>query len=305
MTTHERVVEDLYRNRPRSRFARISLGLLLLLAVGAWFIGDFPVQQLFSNASGEHLADFAQRVVPKPVRGKAWDGDAVLTWAGDLMRAKGWTAAGKTFAISMAAILLAAIAALVLCLPAARTFSTPEPFLPGAGRPRRALRLLWGAVRVGTRAFLVFLRSIPEYVWAFLLFGILGANAWPAVLALAIHNAGILGKLDAEVVENLSPAPLRALRGLGARRSQLAVVGVYPAALPRFLLYFFYRWETCVREATVLGMLGIVSLGYYIMFDARPRWHVDEMVLLILLGSGIVLVGDLVSAVARAAIRRS
>ena len=304
MTTHERLVEDLYRKRPRSRFVRVSGALLLLLAIGAWFVGDFPLGDLLSSASAEHLADFAERVVPKPVRGKAWDGDAVLAWAGDLMRTKGWSAAGKTFAISMAAILFAAIAALALCLPAARTFSTPEPFLPGGGAPSRAARLAWGAVRIGVRAFLVFLRSIPEYVWAFLLFGILGANAWPAVLALAIHNAGILGKLDAEVVENLSPAPLRALRGLGARRSQLAFVSVYPAALPRFLLYFFYRWETCVREATVLGMLGILSLGYWIT-DARHRLHYDELVFWILVGSAIVLVGDLLSMILRGAVRRA
>ncbi len=74
--------------------------------------------------------------------------------------------------------------------------------------------------------------------------------------------------------------------------------------LPRFLLFFFYRWETCVREATVLGMLGIVSLGYWIV-DTRARNHYDEMFFFVLLGAGIVLVGDLVSAVAREVVRRA
>ena len=151
---------------------------------------------------------------------------------------------------------------------------------------------------------LIFLRSIPEYVWAFLLLAMLGPNAWPAVLALALHNAGILGKLGAEVVENLEPAPLAALRGLGATRSQIVLLGILPMVLPRFLLFFFYRWETCVREATVLGMLGIVSLGYWIV-DARARNHYDEMVFLVLIGAGIVLVGDLVSALARELVRRA
>ena len=44
---------------------------------------------------------------------------------------------------------------------------------------------------------------MPEYIWAFLLLFLLGPTAWPAVLALAIHNAGILGKLASEVVEDL------------------------------------------------------------------------------------------------------
>ena len=54
----------------------------------------------------------------------------------------------------------------------------------------------------------------------------------------------------------------------------------------------------------MLGMLGIVSLGYWII-DARPRFHYDEMVFLILLGSGIVLLGDLVSMLLRGAVRRA
>ena len=71
----------------------------------------------------------------------------------------------------------------------------------------------------------------------------------------------------------------------------------------RFLLFFFYRWETCVREATVLGMLGISSLGFWIQ-DARARNHYDDMFFLILLGGLLVLIGDLVSAAAREWVRR-
>ena len=69
------------------------------------------------------------------------------------------------------------------------------------------------------------------------------------------------------------------------------------------MLYGFYRWETCVREATVLGMLGIVSLGYWIQ-DARARTHYDDMLLYVLLGSALVVAGDIVSALARSSVRR-
>ena len=75
-------------------------------------------------------------------------------------------------------------------------------------------------------------------------------------------------------------------------------------ALSRFLLFLFYRWETCVREATVLGMLGIVSLGYWIQ-DARARNHYDTMVLLVATSVAIVLIGDVVSAVARRVVREA
>ena len=92
------------------------------------------------------------------------------------------------------------------------------------------------------------------------------------------------------------------MRALGATRLQLAAVAIFPATLGRFLLYFFYRWETCVREATVLGLLGFISLGWFIE-DARARTHYDEMFLFILLGSAIILIGDLLSALARHRIR--
>jgi phosphonate transport system permease protein len=155
-----------------------------------------------------------------------------------------------------------------------------------------------------TRALLIFLRAIPEYVWAFLFLAMLGASAWPAILALGLHNSGILGKLGAETVENLDPRPLRALRGIGATRAQIALSAIFPLSLSRYLLYVFYRFETCVREATVLGMLGVVSLGYWIQ-DARSRQFYDQMVLFVALGALIVLAADLFSALVRSRLRKA
>ena len=91
---------------------------------------------------------------------------------------------------------------------------------------------------------------------------------------------------------------------LGAERRQIYILAAVPMALPRFLLYFFYRFETCVREATVLGMLGVISLGYYID-EARTNRFYGEMLLLVAFGVGIVLLGDLISHLARALARRA
>ena len=83
-----------------------------------------------------------------------------------------------------------------------------------------------------------------------------------------------------------------------------AVIAAMPVALPRFLLYFFYRFETCVREATVLGMLGIASLGHEIV-EARAKHFYDELLLLVAFGVVMVLLGDLASHLARGWIRRA
>jgi phosphonate transport system permease protein len=276
-----------------------------VLAVGSWFLGDFDFAYLTSDQVSENTARFAGKVVPKELRGEAFSWPAFTAWIDRVMHEKGWRAVGITLAISITAIVLAGLVGLLLAPFAARTVATPEPYLPAGRRPTRLARLGWRAVVAGTRLVLIFLRALPEYVWAFLLLTMFGPTAWPGVLALAIHNAGILGKLSAEVIENASPGPLASLRGLGASRAQILATGALPASFGRFLLYFFYRWETCVREATVLGMVGIVSLGYFIKTDAEVRQHYGEMILLILLGSALVILGDLLSAYARRVVRRA
>ncbi|MCP3960434.1 MAG: ABC transporter permease subunit [bacterium] len=297
-------IRRLYRARPRSRFARWSGAALVLLVALAWSSSELRFGDYFSERRMANLERFLGELRPYPLQGKDFDLSVAASWAGEVLRGKGWAAAGVTLAMSVAAIVLAALGALALTLYAARTLASPEPYLPAPRPPSRARLWTWRAVVALSRALLIFVRSIPEYVWAFIFLAVLGPTAWPVVLALAVHNSGILGKLTAEVVENLDPEPLAALRGLGASRMQIAAAGLFPLILPRFLLYFFYRWETCVREATVLGMLGIVSLGYWIV-DARARNHYDEMFFFVLIGAGIVLVGDLVSAVAREVIRRA
>lgn len=297
-------IRRLYRERSRRPFLRWSAVALLGLAVYAWTSTELRSAELLSERRMQNLERFLEELRPHPLQGRDLDLGVAAAWAGELLVSKkGLAAARTTLALSVAAIVLAAFAAGLLTLPAARTVATPEPWLEGPRRPGRARRLAWRMVAGGARAGLIFLRSIPEYVWAFLFLAILGPSAWPVILALAVHNAGILSKLTAEVVENLPPRPLANLRALGAGRAQIAAAGIFPLALPRFLLFFFYRWETCVREATVLGMLGVVSLGYWIV-DSRARQAYDEMFFLVLLGSAIVLAGDLVSALAREIVRR-
>lgn len=298
-------IDRLRRSRPRSLLVRWSVAALAALILYSWLCGEVEVSDLLQARRVGDLAGFiGQELVPLPLRDREFEWRILRDWAGGILESRGGTALGATLAISVLAAVLAGLAGLAFCLPAARTWMNAEPFLPsgrGAEWPRR---LVTGAVVRGTRGLLLFLRAIPEFVWAYLFLAMLGPSAWPAVLALAVHNAGIIGKLDAEVVENLDPSALRALRGLGARRTQIAAAAVFPLALPRFLLYFFYRFETCVREATILGMTGIVSLGYWIRETRASRYY-DEMFFFVLLGAVLVLAADVGSAVARRIVRKA
>jgi len=156
----------------------------------------------------------------------------------------------------------------------------------------------WRCLHGLGRLLLVLARAMPEYIWAFLFVAILGANAWPLVLALGLNNCGRLG---AEVMENMERSLPQ--RMTAQSRLQLYLTSLLPADLPKLLVYFFYRWETCVRDATVLGMLVISSLGYAIC-DARSRHLHDEMLIFILLGSMLVILGDALSGWVRRRIRQ-
>jgi phosphonate transport system permease protein len=300
----ETEVRRLHRERPKSWFLRVSaalFGLLVLVSLVDVLAGS---DVLLEGRQVDNLSRFLSELRPRDRDGRFLQGTEVLAWAGEILDRRGFAAAGATLAISIVAIVLAALASVPLSLLAARSFAHPEAFGPGPRPPSLPARLAWWTVTSTTRTIFVFLRALPEYVIAFLLLTMLGPTAWTAVLALMIHNVGILGRLYAETVENLPARVPSTLRGIGAGRLQIAVLGIAPAVIPRLLVYFFYRWETCVREATVLGMLGIFSLGYFIV-DARAHNHYDEMLFLVLIGAAIVIVGDVVSAIARGVIRRA
>lgn len=304
MIERELEIRRLRRSRARSRFVRWSFVLFAALVAYAWLGGGLAPGDLFTARQARNLDRFLTEITPYPLQGRPFDLGVLLDWAGDLLQRRDLEAGLLTLAISVVAIVLAGVAAAGSSLFAARTFATPEPYLPGGVPPGRTARYAWGALVALVRFAFIFMRAIPEYVWAFVLVVLFDTTAWAAVLALAVHNTGILGKLTAETIENLPSGVPAGLRGLGARRTQIAAVGLFPAVLGRFLLYFFYRWETCVRAATILGLLNILSLGYWIRQQYGANRY-DEVFFLVLIGAALVLVGDLVSAIARALVRRA
>jgi len=302
MSDHGDAIRELYRARPRRPFLRAAIALFALLVAASWLGGDIRIGDLFGERRVRNVTRFLTvDIVPPSMRETGLDAPALADWAGNLLRDPGLSAMGATLAISVLAIVIAGFLGAILALPAARNFMTKDPFVGGSTRPRNLLA--WVLLR-GTRLLLLFIRSVPEFIWAYLFLAMFGPTAWPAVLALVLHNAGTLGKLDSEVIENLDARAPGALRALGAGRMRIAFFGLFPLVLPRFLLFFFYRFEACVREATVLGMIGIVSLGYHIS-NARDLRAYDEMIFLILLGAVIVFVADLVSAITRRVVRRA
>lgn len=156
------------------------------------------------------------------------------------LRSVGWGAL-ETIAMSAMGTLLAAILGLLLALPAAGRYGWA---------PQSLSRLLLNA-----------LRAIPELVWAALMVLAAGLGPNAGTLALALHTAGVLGRLFAEALENTPAEPAEALRAAGGGRVLAFCYGTLPNVWPQMLAYCLYRWENNIRMASVLGFVGAGGLG--------------------------------------------
>ncbi|MHC4392861.1 MAG: PhnE/PtxC family ABC transporter permease, partial [Planctomycetota bacterium] len=204
-------VKALHRTRPRSRLLRATLYVLAAVVAYSWLLGGLSGFDLFTARRARNLQRFFHEATPFPLQDRSFDAGVLFGWIRDLLAESGWHAALVTVAIASAATVLAGVLGWIAAGPAARVLATPDPYLESR-KSTPLQRGLWRSLVVATRGFLIVLRAIPEYVWAFLLLAILGPGAWPAVLALGLHNAGILGRLQAEVIENSDHAPFAAAR---------------------------------------------------------------------------------------------
>ena len=106
------------------------------------------------------------------------------------------------------------------------------------------------------------MRAVPEIVIALVLIFILGGGPVPAMIAIAFHTAGALGKLFSEVNENADLKPVDGLASVGATWSQKMLLGVVPQVAPNWLSYALLRFEVNIRASAILGFVGAGGLGY-------------------------------------------
>ncbi|HVI21717.1 MAG TPA: ABC transporter permease subunit, partial [Bacillus sp. (in: firmicutes)] len=109
---------------------------------------------------------------------------------------------------------------------------------------------------------------------------------------------GILGKLCAEVIENMDERPVRNLASSGASKSQMLLYGVLPSAMPQFLTYILYRWEVIMRTTIVVGFVGAGGLGLQFKMSLS-FFHYTDITLLLICYCLLVFIADFISEVAR------
>jgi len=143
-------------------------------------------------------------------------------------------------------------------------------------------------------------RAIPEIVIALVLIFVLGGGPVPAMIAIAIHTAGALGKLFSEVNENASLKPVEGLHSVGANWSQRMYLGVIPQVGPNYVSYALLRFEINIRASAILGFVGAGGLGYELrnaMSWGQGRY--DEAAAIFLLLFITIVIVDQISGLLR------
>ena len=277
--------------RPRITPVRLSVVAFVLLAAASWAYiladDDSGFGELVSadgwRAAAGFVGDLAGRGTegtPAFLRSDKWAEAAALAY--------------RTLAMSVLAIVFAGVGVMLTFLPAARRLGSDDA--SAARHPAR--RGLFYVVR----GVFIVTRGIPELLMAMIVVFFFSPGIIPGAIALGLHNYGIVGKLAAEVVENLDPRPARALQAAGASSSQALFYGIVPQALPQLLTYLLYRWEVVIRTTIVVGFVGAGGLGREFRLDMSLFRYTDVALLLVWYILLVVAV-DLVSMYLRRLVR--
>ncbi len=141
-------------------------------------------------------------------------------------------------------------------------------------------------------------RSINEMVFALLFVVAVGLGPFAGVLALWIHTTGVLAKLFSEAVETIDPQPVEGIRATGAHPLAEIVFGVIPQVLPLWISYALYRFESNVRSASVVGMVGAGGIGMVLWDVIRGFQYAQTAAVLIMLVVSVSVI-DVLSAQVR------
>ncbi len=223
----------------------VSLALLVILGLTGWsaYGVGFDLVELLSG--GGAVERFVSEMFPPDLSAAT-------------LRATG-VGILETFQMSFLGALIGAIVAFPLA-----ALGTREAPTVGMSSVERLLAAIPYHV---ARFVLNVFRSVPDILWALVFVVALGLGPFPGMLALAVHSAGVLGKLYSETLETVPSRPVEALRATGATELQAFLFGRLPQAMSGFASLTLYQWECNIRSATILGFVGAGGIGQQILIS--------------------------------------
>lgn len=213
-------------------------------------------------------------IVPAPLRNGGGPG-ALADWLGRLLTTEALPGVLATLVVGQIALALTGLVAFL-------GFGVIVPRVTG-----RIGRL------VGHLG-LVVLRSFPEYMLAYLFLQVFGPSMLPAILALSLHNGAIIGHLLGREAEPV----VATLRRDAPRGVMLWSHELVPRLFGRFVALCLYRWEIILRESAVMGILGVMTLGFYID-SAVAELRLDRALVLLVVAGAVTAGADALSTAIR------
>lgn len=245
------------RDTKRSFVNMLIWGVILALLVSSWEGADMRPMALFENS--QNMVDFASGFFPPNF----------LEWR--LYLSEMWI----TIQIAIWGTALSIICSIPLGILCSENIVPSWVYQP--------VRRLMDAAR-----------AINEMVFAMLFVVAVGLGPFAGVLALWIHTTGVLAKLFSEAVEAIDPQPVEGIRATGATGVQEVIFGVIPQVLPLWISYSLYRFESNVRSATVLGIVGAGGIGMVLWEYIRGFYYAETAAVMIIIIASVSLL-DLLS----------
>jgi phosphonate transport system permease protein len=269
---------------PRARLPRgATAGLIAAAVLASAWVAEVRPSALLDPAAHDAVRGFVRGLFPPDLSAAFLRVVAV--------------AAVRTVAIAVIGTVLSVVVAVPLGLLATATLCRRGPLVDDDPRTLGGLAL--AGLSAGARGVLGFLRAVPDLVWALFFVVGVGLGPVPGVLAIAVSYGGVLGRVLADLFEDVDPRPLEALRATGATPAQIFVFGIWPQARPSAVAYTLYSFECGVRAAAVLGLVGAGGIGYELALSMR-LFEYGQVVTL----TGALLVLMWLTDAASAALRR-
>ena len=181
----------------------------------------------------------------------------------------------ETLAIAFLGTLMAAIASIPLGFMGARNIIPTWLF-------HFLIRRLFDGVR-----------AIDSIIWALIFVGIVGLGPQAGVLALAFSDTGTLAKLFAEAVENIDEDQVDGVTATGATKVEAIRFAILPQIAPVFLSHTLYFFESNVRSASILGIVGAGEIGRLLSERIQGNYWSEVAFIIIVILVAVALVDTL------------
>lgn len=246
---------------------------LLLLAVVIFCAWDLDYSA-FENFSGANFISTVKQLF-HPDWGYFYDGSGEDVFSLILL----------TIAIAFAGTAIGTVLAIPFTLLASRTLWSKHSVIPRIGK-----------------TILDILRAFPELIYAIIFVKVVGPGPFAGMLAIGVHQIGMLGKLFAEEMEKMNEEPVEACRSVGANGVQTMFYARIPQVLPIYSSLILNHFEIGVRSASTLGLVGAGGIGAPLIFAIQARnWDKVSIILLAVIVTVYVL--DIVTGIIRKKLR--